>query len=1147
MLPAAADTLLALLALEQGLLSCQQLLEAVAGAEPEAAPLGERLERLGLLGAAQRQRLEFRVQQVLRGEATTLDPSAPAPVAAPADGPASVSDETGALIPQDREPRYRTVRVEGRGGQGRVLLALDERIGREVAVKELSQEGARRGTGGSSATAVGVTRFLREARVTGLLEHPNIIPVHELGRHADGTLYYTMRFVRGRTLAARLDEARGLKERLRLLGPFWDVCNALAFAHTRGVVHRDVKPENVMLGEFGETVVIDWGIARVAGRADPRAGELVREVEDLRALADTGDTQDGLAVGTPAAMSPEQATGEVEAIDERSDVWALGVMLYHILTGQKPFAGRSPRQTLELVVSAPLRPVRELCPEAPAELAAVAEKALCKDKAGRYQSAREVASEIEAYMTGGRVRAHDYSSWELLKRFAAKNRALLAAAGAVLAVILASLVLVGLAYRDESRARLAEHEQRLLADFHLAQAFAAQARRLTEERKFLAARILAAASLRDNPASGSAGFAARVPGSQRLAMEARSIVYQTDHRLVAGLEASVRLAEAVPDLAYAPDGRRLAAGDFTGEVRLLDPASGAELARFKAHADRIYALAFSPDGRLLATASRDKTVKLWEPGRAGPALTLQGEGELMSLAFSPDGRAVAVGEGGGGVRVWELPSGELRWARAVHANQVWGLAFSPDGTRLLSGSWDKLAYLLDAANGETRVELRGHTDAVLRVSYAPDGRRVATAAYDKTVRLWDAADGAFLDTLEGHRDAVYEAAWSADGLRLATASMDGTARLWDARSLTPLASLDASRDAVSSVAFSPDGLQLATAGYDRSVRLWRLRADDGLTRLAHPDWVYGVAFRADGGRAYTGCWDQRVREWELPSGRLVRTLAGHTDGVYSVELSPDGRVLASAGFDRTARLWDTPTGRELAVLSGHTDAIYQAAFSPDGKLLATAGKDRTLRLWSVPSGAPVAVLEGHQDWIYGVAFSPDGRLLASGSADSRAWLWSVAERRKVAELAGHSDWVGGVAFSPDGALLATSSKDGTAILWDVASRRELRRLVGHRQWVNRVVFSPDGRLLATASDDGRAMLWRVADGQPVLEIHASASVAKVAFSPDGRRLAVSDHDRLVLYPVPEERGQVAPEALLEEAEAAAGQRLEGFELQLVAP
>jgi eukaryotic-like serine/threonine-protein kinase len=1147
-----ADTLFALLALEQRLLSSEQLLEAVAGAAPDAAPLPERLERLGLLGAAQRQRLEFRVQQVLLGEALTLDPAAPAPASGPAAaGPAPVSDETGDLIPQDREPRYQTVRVEGHGGQGRVLLALDERIGREVAVKELSLEGVRAGTGGSSATSVGVTRFLREARVTGMLEHPNIVPVHELGRHADGTLYYTMRFVHGRTLAYKLAEARGLHERLRLLGPFWDVCNALAFAHARGVVHRDVKPENVMLGEFGETVVIDWGIAKVAGRADPRAGELEREVESLRALADTGDTQAGLAVGTPAAMSPEQATGAVDAIDERSDVWALGVMLYHLLTGQKPFVGRSPRQTLELVVSAPLQPVRALCPEAPAELAAVAEKALCKDKAGRYPSAREVASEIEAYMTGGRVRAHAYSSWELVRRFAAKNKALLAGLGAALAVLLASLVLVGLAYREEARARLAEHEQRLQADFHLAQAFAEQAARLAEEHKLLSARVFAAASLRDNPASpgrrGAAEFAPRLPASQRLAMEARSVIYRTDHRLVGELQAAVRLDEAIPGLAYAPDGRRLAVGDYTGGVRVLDPATGAEAARFQAHADRLTALAYSPDGRQLATASRDQTVRLWEPGRAEPVRTLKARAELLALAFAPDGKALAAGEADGTLRVWELPGGAPRWSGAVHTNQVWGLAFSPDGTRLLSGGWDKLAWILDAASGRRLLELRGHTDAVMRVAWSPDGRRVATAGYDKTVRLWDAAGGAFLGVLEGHQDAVYQAAFSRDGRRLATAGMDGTARLWDAASLKPLLTLEASRDTLTAVAFAPDGLQLATAGFDRAVRLWSLHADDGLTRLEHPDWVYGVAFRKDGRRVFTGCWDQQVREWSLPEGALVRTLGGHTDGVYSLALSPDEAVLASGGFDRTARLWDTATGRPLAVLAGHGDAVYQVAFSPDGKLLATASKDRTVRLWEVPSGRPAGVLTGHKEWIYGVTFSPDGRLLASASADGQTWLWSLPERQPLAKLGGHTDWVGGVAFSPDGRWLATSSKDGTAILWDVAQRRELRRFLGHRQWVNRVAFSPDGRLLATASDDRRVMLWRVDDGRPFLEIHASAGVAHVLFSPDGKLVAVPDHDRLVLYPVVSPEGVVDPEALLRAAEAAAGERLEGFELELLPP
>jgi WD40 repeat protein/tRNA A-37 threonylcarbamoyl transferase component Bud32 len=1159
--PALAETLAAVLAVELGLASAEQVVEIVAGSEPGAPPLPERLERLGLIDRAGRVLLDHRVQKALVRERLTQDIDATFPPEAgfaPAGPPpaAVASDDLGEDIPIDREERYRVLRVQGRGGQGRVLLALDERIGREVAVKELVLDDHRPGTGGSAATSVGVTRFLREARVTGLLEHPNIVPVHELGRRADGTLYYTMRFVHGSTLAHKLAVARGLQERLRLLGRFWDVCDALAFAHSRGVVHRDVKPENVMLGEFGETVLIDWGIAKVAGRADPRASELEREVRELQALVDTGQTLDGVAVGTPGAMSPEQALGEVQAIDERSDVWALGVMLYEILTGQKPFVGKSPRETLERVVSAPLVPVRALCREAPPELAAVAERALSKDKSERYQSAREVAEEIDAFMTGGRVRAHAYTSWELFRRFAARNKALLAAAGAVLAVILAALVVVGLAWRDETLARAAEHRQRLMADLHLAQAFVQQARRLVEEKRLLSARVLAAAALRDNPASlggrhHAPDFGREEPISLRLLMEARSVVFRTEHRLVTGLAGAFGLAESALSVAFSPDGRWLAVGDYAGEVRLIDPARRLEAVRFQAHAERIHALAFSPDGRGLWTAGRDGRVKAWaledgQPPRE-PATVLVAGGELLVLAISPDGRSLAAGEASGHVATWELPDGGLRWRRPVHATQVWGLAFSPDGRRLASGGWDKAVRILEAADGRVARSLSGHTDAVQRVAFSPDGRLLASASYDKSVRLWDADTGAPRGSLEGHRDAVYQAAFSPDGRLVATAAMDGTARLWDASSLKNLITLEASRDTVSSVAFSPDGRLLATAGFDRAVRLWRLRATDGLVRLVHPDWVYGIAFSRDGRRVFTGCWDRQVRVWELPEGRQVRQLAGHTDGIYSLALSPDERWVATGSFDHSARLWAADTGREVATLAGHADAIYQVAFSPDGRLLATASKDRTVRLWEVPSGRPAGVLEGHREWIYGVAFSPDGAWLASASADGQAWLWSLAEQRPVHKLEEHSDWVSGVDFSPDGKLLLTCGKDGSALLHELASRRVLVRLMGHRQWVNRAVFSPDGRYAATASDDARVILWRAADGRPLLELHASASVAQARFSPDGRLLAVTDHDQLVLYPIDAPEAEFAPEALLGEAEALAGQRLEGFELELGAP
>jgi tetratricopeptide (TPR) repeat protein len=302
----------------------------------------------------------------------------------------------------------------GKGGIGSVYLVFDRFVGRDVALKELSVPGGGQvdDTEGTSANEM---RFLREARVTGQLEHPAIVPVYELGRRTSGSLYYTMRRVVGKNLHQAIREAKTLEKRLDLLPHFLAMCQALAYAHSRAVIHRDVKPQNVMIGQFGETYVLDWGLARVKGKADPRREEL-KLAPDI-----TGDSLGG-AIGTPAYMSPEQARGQVDEIDERSDVFGLGAVLYELVTGRPPYLGPSPIEVVERVRQFPPDPVLTIEPAAPRELADVVQRAMSRAREDRYATAESLANDIEAWRAGRRVSAHAYSSWELLKGFGRKNR-----------------------------------------------------------------------------------------------------------------------------------------------------------------------------------------------------------------------------------------------------------------------------------------------------------------------------------------------------------------------------------------------------------------------------------------------------------------------------------------------------------------------------------------------------------------------------------------------------------------------------------------------------------------------------------------------------------------------------------------------------
>ena len=352
--------------------------------------------------------------------------------------------------------RYEIRDEIGRGGIGRVLRAMDLHLGREVAIKELLPQfvalNSRESVTRKSQTEL---RFLTEARITGNLEHPGVVPVYEMGQRADGTLYYVMKLVRGQTLSHAI-KGRDVQGRLALLPHFIDVCNAIAFAHSHGVIHRDLKPENIMLGPFGETLVLDWGLAKIKDQTDLRGNEIAGLIARLRER-DTGDTAIGVPMGTPQYMPPEQALGDVNNIDERSDVYTLGAILYELLTGKPPHQEKTPMQTILAVLEKPVIPPQKLEPDVPPELAAIAMRALSKDKLSRYATAQELVEEVQCFQQGHLVRSYRYTLRELFVRWVARHYRLLLVAIVVLVAVGGAWWYRG--WADEMRMRRREKQR----------------------------------------------------------------------------------------------------------------------------------------------------------------------------------------------------------------------------------------------------------------------------------------------------------------------------------------------------------------------------------------------------------------------------------------------------------------------------------------------------------------------------------------------------------------------------------------------------------------------------------------------------------------------------------------------------------------
>lgn len=507
------------------------------------------------------------------------------------------ADDIPAL--QETPGRYSHVSEHARGGMGRILIVHDAYIGRDIALKELVPGAGSDSSSDNSpmrVTSSHVARFLLEARVAGQLEHPSIVPVYELGYRPDGTLYYTMKLVRGRTLFEAIRDAGSLADRLELLPHFVDLCQAVAYAHSRGVIHRDIKPQNVMVGEFGETVVLDWGLAKAPGHADVHLADLAETLRAFNLHDEAGaETLYGHAIGTPAYMPPEQARGELDRVDERSDVYSLGAVLYELLNGRPPFTGQDVHEIVSRVAAVTPHHQFDFDPDAPGELVAVCRKALSPDPDERCQGAAGMARDVQSFLSGALVEAYRYTPIDHLRRFARHYRNVLATAA--MALLLAGAFLVYFDYKL-IQWRNAERTQRIAAQQALIAARDAQQQELAWRRRFFAGQAEAfrrdyeAIRLEEEEPSRTvrlqlipARLDTRLPGLSDFAARLNGVLDQ----LFAGLHQTA-LTRLPPASADPPAGRpgfgpvlqvRLAEQDNIVEVRglLQQPGESGILAR----------------------------------------------------------------------------------------------------------------------------------------------------------------------------------------------------------------------------------------------------------------------------------------------------------------------------------------------------------------------------------------------------------------------------------------------------------------------------------------------------------------------------------------------------------------------------------------
>jgi WD40 repeat protein/tRNA A-37 threonylcarbamoyl transferase component Bud32 len=1011
---------------------------------------------------------------------------------------------------------YELLEVIAAGGMGVVYKARQVKLNRVVALKTIAA--------GRLASRTQVQRFRLEAEAAACLDHPNIVPIYEVGEH-DGQPYFTMKYVEGPSLAAGLRPAGPRAEPRSAAKLMASVARAVHHAHERGILHRDLKPANILLARSDRLQAVGAGRPAEAGHYEPMVTDfgLAKRLE-----GDADLTLSWALLGTPFYMSPEQAAGRSKRLTTASDVYALGAILYELLAGRPPFVAEGEAAIRLQVIHAEPVPPSRLAPDVPRDLETVCLKCLRKEPQQRYGSALALAEDLQRFLDGEPILARPPAAWERASRWVRKRPGVAGLAAALVLVTAAAMGVVTAMWLDaRGLNRELAHEQDKLrgALEDRGRAFEETDRALLREQTaHLLNRV------------GHAWFAQR-DGDVGKALEVLDTVppeqrgFESDYlRALCGRRMRVLRGHKGPVscLALTRDGRWLASGGEDGRVFVRDVAA-AEPARELRHPGRVSAVAVSPDGRHVASCG-GPSLRLWEvsTGREVRTFARAPGPALRTVALSPDGKRLAGADAAGGVRLWDVEGGGQLATLEGHAGAVTSVTFSPDGDLLATGGEDQAVrlwavatgvevpasslraggpvtglafdpagtYLWCATGGKAPVLKRWHTktgraatlshaphNPFTGVALFPPGRLVAGSA-DGTVTGFDTTSGLRVFHFRGHSGAVRCVAADPRGAWVVSGGQDGTVRVWDLRAGLEARTLRTGKASVRALAFGPDGTSLAVGSGSTLSVLEVATGEETCSLAGHAGLVCGAAFSPDGTRLVSGSWDRTLKVWDVADRRAVHTLEGHAAEVSEMALSPDGLVAASAGMDRTVRLWDVVAGRLIATLDGHAEAVHGVAFSPDGRRLACGGKDGTLTVREVASGRPVWTLQGHGRRVGCVAFHPDGRWLASSGTDREGEggsftikMWDATTGERLQDFRGHGGEVNALAFSPDGRRLASAGHDRAVKLWDVTTGLPALTLEGHQDKVFCLSFSPDGRRLASGGADGTVKLWEAPGGR----------------------------------------------------------------------
>jgi WD40 repeat protein len=972
---------------------------------------------------------------------------------------------------------YVLVEQIGSGGSGTVHRAWQRSLERFVAIKLVE--------GGSAADA---ERFQREARTAARLTHPHIVPIYEVGAH-EGRQFLVMRLIDGQSMdRVRVDHRRAIALMCQAI-------NAISYAHKSGVVHRDLKPHNLILERGGEHVwVTDFGIAR------PLAGSATL-------------TAPGNVIGTPAYMPPEQARGG--RCDERSDVYSLGATLYELITGRSPFDDADLITLITRVLSTEPPPARRIDPTVAADVEVIIGKAMAKDPAHRYPSARELEEDLRRYLAGEPIRARPPSLIRLTTAAIRRHPVVTSAIAFSLALV-GALAVTGFLHTLRVKGQLAEN-------------MVAEANALGAAGQWEDAR---------------ARYREAATALQRLGLPSVGPelgLLDAEHQAPPPLLSLRGHTGPVRAMAFLPDGRRALSASDDGTLRLWDVLLGRTLRALTAHEGPVIAVAVAADGKHALSGGQDGTLRYWDlDGVAAPVVLQAQGGPVWKVALSPDGRHALSRTAGGVVELWDLVEGRVKRTLSVASKRVLAVAFSPDGRYALTPrnvenrgeNLNSRASLWEVDTGKEVQTVGAFDSEIESVAFSPDGHRLLTGGYDRLVSLWDLDTGRRLLALKGHRHGLMGVAFSPQNRVIISGGQDQAVKLWDATEGKLVRSFETGDD-ILGMAVSSDGRFILTGGDDGTLSLWDLTVgQEARSFSGHVSAVLSAAVAADGQLAFSGGQDHKVRVWDAATGQEIRSL-DYGSSVHAIAASRDGHLVAAGGTGTKILLWDLHAGGPPRELVGNVGAIRGLDFSPDGRHLLSGSERGEVKVWEVARG-----VEEHS-WNQGrevrsVAFGDDGRRVMAANFGGTARIWDAVTGQLVRELQPIPvERIGAVAMSRDGRYAATGNDTRLIRLWDLATGKQLRILAGHLGDVRAVRFSADGGLVLSASRDGTLRVWDTASGRA---LHAFSwlpdDIRSFAASPDGRfAIAGNEEGALAVWDFDQVRQQAVLEPVLAGARA----------------